>query len=778
MAKKSNYIVRGGADFSGIKVEMLKTQAAFKGFQTSITKSVNTVGKILGSIAVGKLIKDSTAVAMGVESAMDNINRNMGNSAKSFQKWVNVQSKALGMGKAEAYKYGSTFSNLLGSFQKDEQQTADSTQELMKAAAIISSKTGRTYEDTANRIRSGMLGSTEAIEDLGVYTNISMMQSTAAFKKFAGSKSWAQLDFQTQQQIRLAAILEQTYDRYGDTLADTTTTRQNQFVASLKNAQLALGQAFLPIYNAVLPALTRMADALGSVVNKIAQFTQALFGKANVGAVQNTEEQAIAVSDLGDATEKAGKQAKKSLAGFDELNVLGGKDKEATTGGTATVGIATVDDGTEGAFGQVSESAQKMATKVKEAFADMKSAISENKEVIINTLTGISAALITFEIVKNWPTIVSAVTGAFTALQTAVAAINAPILLISAAIGLLIFNIMELWRKNEGFRNSVINVWNSIKSGIVTIALGIWEEVKSVWDKYGQTLIDNLHAFMESIQKLIFTVWNVVIEPIITNALSMLAWLWEKHLKGVVEQLGIFIMSLANGILEIWNVFFAPFIGWLIETLGPYFVATINFMVDKFGTFVGIMADVTKGLLKVLGGIVDFIAGVFTGNWKKAWNGVVNVFKGIVEIISGIFKGVLNLTIDVINAAIQRVIGAINGLIQGAISIINKTPGVDIKLNPIDVPKIPKLATGAVIPPNSEFLAILGDQRSGTNIETPERLLRQIMREELGGSVQQQIPNVEVPIYFDSDIIGRAVVTWIEQQVNRTGELPFSLGNI
>ena len=136
----------------------------------------------------------------------------------------------------------------------------------MKASAIIASKTGRTYDDVSNRIRSGMLGSTEAIEDLGVYTNISMIESTNAFKKFAGDKSWSQLDFQLQQQIRLASILEQTYDRYGDTLADTTQTRQAQFLASLSNVKLSLGQAFLPIYNAVLPMLTIISPYLDNAV--------------------------------------------------------------------------------------------------------------------------------------------------------------------------------------------------------------------------------------------------------------------------------------------------------------------------------------------------------------------------------------------------------------------------------------------------------------------------------------------------------------------------------
>ena len=214
---KSNFIVRGGGNFNPLYQEFNKAQKKMGAFQSGITKSLKGLTAVL-SVAMGvAFVKSTTKMAMAVESATDNITRNMGASAKAFQVFADTQSSALGMARADAYKYGSTFSNLLGSFQSSTKETADSTEELMRASAIIASKTGRTFDDVSSRIRSGMLGSTESIEDLGVYTQVSMLESTEAFKKFANGSSWAQLDFKLQQQIRLAAILEQTYARYGDT---------------------------------------------------------------------------------------------------------------------------------------------------------------------------------------------------------------------------------------------------------------------------------------------------------------------------------------------------------------------------------------------------------------------------------------------------------------------------------------------------------------------------------------------------------------------------------
>lgn len=338
MAPRSNFIVRGGADFSKLNKALNQTQAKLTTFQAAASKSMKLISAALGSIAVGKLIKDSTKMAMAVESATDNINRNMGSSAKAFQMFADNQSKALGMARKDAYGYGSTFSNLLGSFMEDTQAVASETESLMRAAAIISSKTGRTFDDTANRIRSGMLGSTEAIEDIGIYTQVSMLESTEAFKKFANGKSWAQLDFKVQQQIRLAAILEQAYDRYGDTLADTTQTKQAKFIASLENIRLNLGNTFLPIYNTVLPALTALAGKLEAITAHLAAFSVTVFGKAK--SIQVIEDQTEAIAEQGDAIEEAGKQAKKSIAPFDEIiQIAGGAGAAASAGAAGGSGV-------------------------------------------------------------------------------------------------------------------------------------------------------------------------------------------------------------------------------------------------------------------------------------------------------------------------------------------------------------------------------------------------------------------------------------------------------
>lgn len=252
---------------------------------------------------------------------------------------------------------------------------------------------------------------------------------------------------------------------------------------------------------------------------------------------------------------------------------------------------------------------------------------------------------------------------------------------------------------NNIYRTVIEPVFELVKK----IVLDTLQIITDLWAEYGQILLDNLTELFDGIKNTFQLLWDEILDPIITPFLEMLTELWDKHLKGLVEETGAFVMKLVNAALDILNKFILPIVNYLIEKLGPTFTRIFNFIADVVGTVVGTISDLIKGLLKILGGLIDFLVGVFTGNWEQAWKGVVSVFEGIVGLISGIFKGVLNLTIDVINVAVRSFLDTINGLIQGAMKLINEVPGVDINIKQISVPKIPKLARGGIVDGATNF---------------------------------------------------------------------------
>ena len=346
-----------------VKDASSKVQASTNKIKAQSGSMMGVFGKLAkfaGFAYLGKKMLDvgmySTQMALEVTASINQIKRQMGESSQTFLKWVNDNANAMNMGVGEATKYGAVYSNLFSGFIKDSNKLSAYTAKMLQTSAVVAEGSGRSITDVMERIRSGLLGNTEAIEDLGINVNVAMIQSTEAFKRFANGQSWDQLDYQTQQQIRLMAILEQATAKYGTTLSQSVNGSISLFKSLLKDSALNIGNAFLPIINAIMPVLNSFAMVLKNVTAKLAEFIALMFNKkATVkdgvagtvgdmnGALQDAAGGAGDLADaMGDADDASGgladnlgdsaKNAKKAvkellgLAGFDEITLLNKKD--------------------------------------------------------------------------------------------------------------------------------------------------------------------------------------------------------------------------------------------------------------------------------------------------------------------------------------------------------------------------------------------------------------------------------------------------------------------
>lgn len=205
---------------------------------------------------------------------------------------------------------------------------------------------------------------------------------------------------------------------------------------------------------------------------------------------------------------------------------------------------------------------------------------------------------------------------------------------------------------------------------------------------------------------------------------------------------------------------------FLTKSVLPLAIAGIAAILVAMMKLTGNLEEFAKNLKdNILGGIIQFIKGVFTGDLKMALDGVKKVAKGIVNGILIIVESFINNIIRGLNWLIAK----INSI---SLKVPDWVPGVGGKgwsphIGQMSSITLPRLATGAVIPPNKEFLAVLGDQKSGTNIETPLAIMvdafKQAMAESGGGTTT-------VVVQLDGKEIARSTVKNINNMTRAAGK--------
>ncbi|MDB2091377.1 hypothetical protein [Clostridium paraputrificum] len=712
------------AQTKGFRDEISKVQNEVKRMTNTVNNEVNKVknifkslGRFVVTLGIGKIFVNSVQSAMKVEAAIQQITRTMGESTNQFLKWSKANALAFNMSQSDAMNYGAIFSNLVSTFSNGTQQTLQYTTDLLKASSIIASGTGRTMEDVMERIRSGLLGNTESIEDLGVHVNVAMLQSTEAFKKFANGKSWDQLSFQTQQQIRLMAILEQTSNKFGGEVFSNTNSSLQQFVAVLKDVALNIGNAFLPIMNVVMPILTNFAIGLRTVTAYVATFMQTLFGykpsnKIGVGGATGQ------VNALGNAATKTGEKAKKAqkevsrlLGGFDEINVLSknsNSDSESTGISTPTGGglldfsnAEILKPDTSGLESAVAKFKTIFAPVV-ESFENLKAAVKPLVDnigtILIWFWDNILAPFATWTISKVMPEFFNILAGVFkilnpilevfmdlgawlweSFLQPIASWTGGVIVSVLGSIADALNSIGDWMSEHKGIIEAIAIVVGSfaLAWGLVNGAMKIWNIGVGLWNSIGLIATGVTTGFAGALAAVN---WPLVLITAAIGAVIAIVVVLCKHWEEVKEVAS----NVWNSIQETWS------------KVATWFDVNVVQPVSNF------FSDMLEGIKKSASDAWDSILGLFSKGGK--------VFSGVVGAIGDVFKKIVNSIIGGINKVIAIPFNKINGLLNKIrdVEVLGFTPFDGFwGYNPLPVPRIPMLAKGGIV--DSATLAVIGE---------------------------------------------------------------------
>ena len=661
------------------------TSDQVKNATAKVREQSNSIGSAFGKLAkfagfaiLGKKMLDvgmySAQTALEVAASMNQIKRQMGESSQSFLKWVNDNANAMNMGVGEATNYGAVYSNLFSGFIKDTNKLSAYTAKMLQTSAVIAEGSGRSITDVMERIRSGLLGNTEAIEDLGINVNVAMIESTEAFKRFANGQSWQQLDYQTQQQIRLMAILEQATAKYGDTLSNSVNGSISLFKSLMKDSALNLGNAMLPIINAIMPVLNSFAMVLKNVTAKLAEFIALMFNKkatvkdgvgGAVGDMGNAMKDAAGgAGDLADAVDDAGdsaggladnlgdsaKNAKKAakellgLLGFDEINILQ-KPKDDDAGGSGGGGGGGGGKGGKGKGGgggpfkdilpeveltdmgnQFKSIFDGLGDKLKGLFDLFKKGFDaafrpEGLERIKAALERIKKTL---EEIATDPRVVNAFNRMTEKIAYALGQIAGSLATIGVAIGVLL-------------TESIANGLERQKERIIRALVALFDNIGNIAEAVGNIA----QAFSSAFYDVITSTGAVRIGSAIVSTLLSLT-------STIVEVGSKLAGSLFKGFEKV-VVTSAPKISSMLQSLldivAPIF-ETIESVVDKFGDGLSSVYDehvapAIDSIANAFNGLIDIIQILWEGSWKPFAEFLSNTFGISIETVADLLGGII-----------------------------------------------------------------------------------------------------------------------------------------
>lgn len=350
------------------------------------------------------------------------------------------------------------------------------------------------------------------------------------------------------------------------------------------------------------------------------------------------------------------------------------------------------------------------------------------------------------------------------------------------ALGVLFENVKSLFDK----------LWSEYAAPYLTILTEIWTDTVSIlkakWDEYGKPIFDGLKETFSNVTAQLKLMLDKWVKPVFDYTMEAADELWNDHLSPLLDEILGLVGDVILAAQSIYNKVIAPIIRWLTAKLAPVVTIIGRNIVDGIKTRVANITDLFRGIVK-------FLRGIFTLDLATAWTGICEVFSSAWEIIKTafgldkvkeFFTGVVDAIADifsglgeVIKSPINAVIDAINGAFATLNSFSIDIPHLDGSVTTFgfNIPEIPRLAQGTVVPANyGEFLAVLGDNRREAEVVSPVSSIKQAVMEALvelggtgrGGSNQPLV----VKIMLDGRVVGQAAIDDINDRTKRNGRSP------
>lgn len=794
---------------------------------------------LTAAFSVKKLVdfgRQSIETASDLAEVQNVVDTAFGESKQKMEDFADTAVKTYGISKLTAKQTGSNFMAMAAGMGLANDSASDMAMALTGLSADMASFYNVEQDVASTALKSIFTGETETLKQFGIVMTDANLQAYALSKGI--TKSTADMSQAEKVQLRYNYVMSQTALAQGD-FAKTSDGWANQtrilseqwkeFGATIGTVLMNVLLPAVKAINSLLSQLIALAQGAARALSEAFGFELSNSADKAQSIVKSTSQAADNYSDIADNAQQAQEAQEGSLASFDQMNKLNDESKSDSTGvsGAGEImqpsGISVeVDTGKaekklSDFFTSVRTQFENLADYLdknfKPIFADIWSGFERESIELVQILGGVfsdikslSEPLKAYFINDFTPHMQTAFStlgkigiGLFDSFNKVFSDIwNVavfPILQNFLTVGLPLITDFgtQVWNTLgvlfDNIKEIFDTLWNGVAQPVLnalkTLWCDTWQSISDFWNEWGQPIFDGINEGITTTKNVFLNLWETVLKPVFDKLMDVADSVWTEHLKPLLDEFLDFVGTLITSVLSIYNKAIAPVVNWLVSILGPIVSSVLGKIIKIVGNVISNIIDAVKNIISALKGVVLFITGVFTGDWKKAWQGVKKIFKGVWDALVDIAKTPINLIIGLINGLTGAVEDALNWIIDGINELSFTTPdwlpgdlggqtfGFD--LSQIDIPEIPKLAQGSVIPPNSEFLAVLGDQKRGTNIEAPLDTITQAVLQALvsyGGAGGNQKISVTIPLTLNGRTITQIVIDDINDYIKRNGRSP------
>lgn len=745
-------------------------------------KSIKTAGVVAGIRMIRQGISKAITESNAYQEDLNLFTVAMGQYAKEAKEYAENVGDIMGIDPAKWMRNQGVFNTLLSGFGSVADRSYLMSKNLTQLGYDISSFFNISVEDAMQKLQSGVSGELEPLRRLGYDLSQAKLEQTAL--TLGIEKSVSAMTQAEKAELRYYAIMTQVTTAQGD-MARTLEAPANQlriFKAQIEMTARSIGNIFIPILMKLLPIAIAIAKAIRKLADAIAKLFGFELSDIDTSGVKNLASGAEdTAAGLDDAT-SAAKELKKSVMGFDELNILNGN----TASGSGSAGVSggsgfdfelpEYDFIGDAVSKQIDEVTQKLKNALPWILAigaglaawKLGPKLGLNLQKTIGLAVGIYGALTLVQNIldsivngvtqENMAGMIFGMTLAVTGLYVALGPAAGGITAIVSGLAVLAVAFTDAEKNGWNFQNQMLAVAGILAAGVgigiltgsfIPLLIGMIASLLlsvTTATGHGQELIEGVKETLKGFIDFFAGIFTGDIERA-TNGIA-----------GIFNGLGKAIGAVIDGIRDWFN----GLLDWIDQKtngkLKPLITGIKAIVTSVFGNIKQTVGNVINEIKTIFSGLIKFISGVFSMDFDKAWEG-----------IKDIFKGVWNTIIDLLNGAINIIIRGLNWLIKQMNKISFDVPSwvpaiggksIGVNISYISENVLPHLAKGAVIPANDEFLAVLGDQPHGNNIEAPEGLIRKIVREESGGSSE-----IHVTIVLDS-VTGKKLFDTVVRENN------------